>query len=215
MAAEESEEVAEEAEEETEEAAEEAEDEAEETAEEAEEIILEEEPEASGEETGDDPEEAAEPTEEAAQPTAQTAAGEGYRVKVDAPAASGIPAGAELYARELTGAEAEPYYAQAQEALGRLAYARFIDIGFTHEGEEIEPEGDVRVAIDLDDLWGVVLTIRQKKAMHKKLEKHEQEFFAANRDLCSVEFASDRQSPEDQMREIYESLLRNGGDIDG
>ena len=70
-------------------------------------------------------------------------------------------------------------------------------------------------AIDRDDLWGVVLTIRQKKAMHKKLEKHEQEFFAANRDLCSVEFASDRQSPEDQMREIYESLLRNGGDIDG
>lgn len=70
-------------------------------------------------------------------------------------------------------------------------------------------------AIDRDDLWGVVLTIRQKKAMHKKLERHEQDFFAANRDLCSVEFASDRKSPEDQMREIYESLLMDGGDIDG
>lgn len=66
-------------------------------------------------------------------------------------------------------------------------------------------------AIDRDDLWGVVLTIRQKKAMHKKLEKHEQEFFAANRDLCSVEFARERQTPEDQMRAIYESLLKEGG----
>jgi len=66
-------------------------------------------------------------------------------------------------------------------------------------------------AIDREDLWGVVLTIRQKKAMHKKLEKHEQEFFAANRDLCSVEFAHERQSPEDQMRAIYESLLMEGG----
>ena len=70
-------------------------------------------------------------------------------------------------------------------------------------------------SIDRDSLWGIVLTIRQKKAMHKKLEKHEQEFFAANRDLCSVEFASDRQSPEDQMRAIYESLLSDGGGIDG
>lgn len=66
-------------------------------------------------------------------------------------------------------------------------------------------------AIDREDLWGFVLTIRQKKAMHKKLEKHEQEFFAANRDLCSVEFASERKSPEDQMRAIYESLLKEGG----
>lgn len=66
-------------------------------------------------------------------------------------------------------------------------------------------------AIDRDDLWGVVLTIRQKKAMHKKLEKHEQDFFMANRDLCSVEFAHERQSPEDQMRAIYESLLKEGG----
>ena len=66
-------------------------------------------------------------------------------------------------------------------------------------------------AIDREDLWGVVLTIRQKKAMHKKLEKHEQEFFTANRDLCSVDFANERQSPEDQMRAIYESLLKEGG----
>ena len=70
-------------------------------------------------------------------------------------------------------------------------------------------------AIDREDLWGVVLTIRQKKAMGKKLEKHESEFLAANRDLCSMDFAAERQSPEDQMRAIYESLLKEGGTGNG
>ena len=41
-------------------------------------------------------------------------------------------------------------------------------------------------SIDSEDLWGQVLTIRQKRAKHKKLEKWEQEFFNANRDLCTV-----------------------------
>lgn len=66
-------------------------------------------------------------------------------------------------------------------------------------------------AIDRDDLWGVVLTIRQKKAMRKKLEKHEQNFYIANRELCSVDFIGEAESPEDQMRAIYESLLKEGG----
>ena len=51
----------------------------------------------------------------------------------------------------------------------------------------------------------------RQRPLHKKLEPHEQEFFAANRDLCSVEFAEARESPEDQMRAIYESILREGG----
>ena len=66
-------------------------------------------------------------------------------------------------------------------------------------------------AIDREDLWGVVLTIRQKKAMGKKLEKHEKDFLAANHDLCSMESAEDRQTPEDQMRALYEQLLKEGG----
>lgn len=70
-------------------------------------------------------------------------------------------------------------------------------------------------AIDREDLWGVVLTIRQKKALGKKLEKHEKEFLAANRDLCSMERREDRQTPEDQMRAIYEQLLREGGTENG
>lgn len=65
-------------------------------------------------------------------------------------------------------------------------------------------------AIDRDDLWGVVLTIRQKKAMGKKLEKHEKDFLAANRELCSLEYRTVRQTPEDQMRAIYEQLLKEG-----
>ena len=40
--------------------------------------------------------------------------------------------------------------------------------------------------VDANDVWGTVLTIRQKKAKHKKLEKWEQEFFNANRDMCTV-----------------------------
>ena len=69
--------------------------------------------------------------------------------------------------------------------------------------------------IDRDDLWGMVLTIRQKRAKGKKLEKHEKEFLVANRDLCSVESAKDRQTPEDAMMAIYEQLLKEGGMKDG
>lgn len=70
-------------------------------------------------------------------------------------------------------------------------------------------------AIDRDDLWGVVLTIRQKKAKGKKLEKHEKEFLAANRELCSMEFKSERQTPEDAMQAIYNQLLKEGGTGNG
>lgn len=70
-------------------------------------------------------------------------------------------------------------------------------------------------AIDREDLWGVVLTIRQKKAMGKKLEKHEKDFLAANRELCSMEYKEERQSPEDQLRAIYEKLLKEGGTENG
>ncbi len=70
-------------------------------------------------------------------------------------------------------------------------------------------------SIDRDDLWGLVLTIRQKKALGKKLEKYEKEFLAANRDLCSIEQKEDRQTPEDQIRSIYEQLVKEGGTDNG
>ena len=70
-------------------------------------------------------------------------------------------------------------------------------------------------SIDRDDLFGVVLTIRQKKATGKKLEKHEKEFLAANRELCSLEYREDRETPEDQMKALYEKLLKEGGNANG
>lgn len=69
--------------------------------------------------------------------------------------------------------------------------------------------------IDRDDLWGTVLTIRQKKAKGKKLEQYEKDFYTANRDLCSLEKAEDKKTPEDTMKAIYEQLLKEGGKKDG
>ena len=68
--------------------------------------------------------------------------------------------------------------------------------------------------IDRDDIWGTVLTIRQKKAKGKTLEKYEKEFYAANRNLCSMEIAEEGQTPEDAMKAIYEQLLKEGGSKD-
>lgn len=70
-------------------------------------------------------------------------------------------------------------------------------------------------AVNPEDLWGVILTIRQKKAMGKKLEKNEREFLTANPDLCSIDPVTERRSPEDQMRAIYENLLKEGGAENG
>lgn len=63
-------------------------------------------------------------------------------------------------------------------------------------------------AVDRDGLWGAVLSIRHKRATGKSLETHEKEFFRANRALCSVEEVAPRQSPEDELAAIYESLLK-------
>lgn len=66
-------------------------------------------------------------------------------------------------------------------------------------------------SVDRDDTWGFILTLRQKKAKGKKLEKYEKEFFNANRDLCEVERKETRKTPEDALARIYEELLKEGG----
>jgi len=71
------------------------------------------------------------------------------------------------------------------------------------------------MAVDRDDLWGTVLTIRQKKATHKKLEKHEKEFLLANPDLCALETHDKRKTPEDTLKDMYEKLLKEGGTENG
>ncbi len=71
------------------------------------------------------------------------------------------------------------------------------------------------MAVDRDDLWGTVLTIRQKKATGKKLEKYEKEFLTANPDLCAVEYREKRNTPEDALKEMYEKLIKEGGTENG
>lgn len=63
--------------------------------------------------------------------------------------------------------------------------------------------------IDKDDTWGVVLTIRQKKAKHRKLEKYETEFFNANRAMCELKETTDRKKEAvDFAQKLYEQLLK-------
>mgnify|MGYP002854460845 CR=1 FL=1 len=59
--------------------------------------------------------------------------------------------------------------------------------------------------ISTEDTYGFILSIRQKRARHKKLEKHEQEFFNRNREICDLHFQT-RQDAEDEMEKIFREL---------
>lgn len=61
-------------------------------------------------------------------------------------------------------------------------------------------------SIDRDDLWGFILTIRQKKAKHKKLEKYETEFFNANRALCEMKHEDKKKDAEDYLSSLFNQL---------
>ena len=65
-------------------------------------------------------------------------------------------------------------------------------------------------SINHDDLWGFVLMVRQKKAKGKKLEKHEQEFYRSNLDLCRVDDRPTPKTAEDTMRDLFNSLAEGG-----
>lgn len=67
-------------------------------------------------------------------------------------------------------------------------------------------------AIDREDIWGFILTIRQKKARHKPLEKHEKEFYAANLALCAVDDVKPATSAEGALADIYANLIKGGGE---
>ncbi len=67
-------------------------------------------------------------------------------------------------------------------------------------------------SIDRDDLWGLVLTIRQKKAKGRKLEKYEAEFFNANRSLCEIGTVVNRKkAAENYLDSLYKELLKEKG----
>lgn len=65
-------------------------------------------------------------------------------------------------------------------------------------------------SIDHDGLFGFVLTIRQKKAKGKKLEKYEQEFYRSNTSLCRVDDKPAPQKVEDSMKSMFDSLPEEG-----
>lgn len=66
-------------------------------------------------------------------------------------------------------------------------------------------------SIDHDDLWGQVLTIRQKRARGKKLEKWERDFYQSNREMCAVDNVV-RKTAEQTLEDMFNSLLQEGGD---
>lgn len=70
-------------------------------------------------------------------------------------------------------------------------------------------------SIDQEDIWGFILTIRQKRAKGKKLEKYEKDFLNANRDICEVEFREEKVTTEDSLAKMFNELLKNGGGDDG
>jgi hypothetical protein len=65
-------------------------------------------------------------------------------------------------------------------------------------------------SIDHDGLFGFILTIRQKKARGKKLEKYEQEFYRSNVNLCRIEDKPVPQKAEDTMKAMFDSLPEEG-----
>lgn len=70
-------------------------------------------------------------------------------------------------------------------------------------------------AIDHDDLFSHVLSIRQKRAKGKKLEKWEQEFYKNNRNLCSLKDPAQVDSAKvvkNTAQSIFDSLIAEGGD---
>ena len=67
-------------------------------------------------------------------------------------------------------------------------------------------------SVDRDDLWGFILTIRQKKAKGRKLEKHETEFYNANRSMCDIGERVDRKKDAENYADaLYAELLAKKG----
>ena len=70
-------------------------------------------------------------------------------------------------------------------------------------------------SIDREDLFSFVVSIRQKRARHKKLEKYESEFYNANRSLCDIEpIINRKKEAQDYLAALYAELT-NGGDGNG
>lgn len=114
--------------------------------------------EAQTEESTEEPDTEEMTEEDPATPHILTTGGSDYTVEVTYTAEAGIPEGAELQVREIAQgtAEYESYYQQAMAAVQEgdttsISFARFFDISFVYEGEEIEPSVPVAVKITYAD----------------------------------------------------------------
>lgn len=68
------------------------------------------------------------------------------------------------------------------------------------------------LSIDHDGLIGSIISIRHKRAKGKKLEKHETEFFNANRSLCEIHGNKNRKKDaEDYLEALYKELTNGEG----
>ncbi len=67
-------------------------------------------------------------------------------------------------------------------------------------------------SIDPDGLFGTVLSIRQKRARGKKLEKYEKDFYINNRDLMSLEISNEPipQTTEERLLARFNQLAGEG-----
>ena len=65
-------------------------------------------------------------------------------------------------------------------------------------------------SVDNESLWSFVLSIRQKRSKGKKLEKHEQEFFSKNQELCAIQWKAPKEKAEDTLADIFSSLPEGG-----
>lgn len=61
-------------------------------------------------------------------------------------------------------------------------------------------------SVDNESLWSFVLSIRQKRANGKKLEKYEQDFYRKNIALCDVKRPEERKKAEDELKDMFNSL---------
>ena len=67
-------------------------------------------------------------------------------------------------------------------------------------------------SVDNESLWSFVLSIRQKQAKGKKLEKYEREFLNNNRELCSIQRKVNPKKAEDDLEALFKQLTEGGSD---
>lgn len=68
-------------------------------------------------------------------------------------------------------------------------------------------------SIDSESLFGTVLSIRQKKAKGKKLEKHEKEFLSNNKALMALDVETVKpKTAEEKLLDMFNELVSEGGE---